>query len=239
MKGHLLANFCPFSWMGPKFTLMSAHPGVSFMWLMYLEKHSLNYYAIWSSCHTLLKVITRWLCINACCYNVAVLTVCTMLILACSECACFQDFSYESWWLHYTYYSSIYLLWNDSRGSSHCKCAWALLWKLPTPLFGTCTYNIHVYKLWECTFHYDFCSWSFHSYNLYIGHEIHVMGVELHQTCVSVGNQISYIFNLQFMQGQLLHNTCSIKQKAQLKLASTVCGVKGQYSNVRQGGGGA
>ena len=59
------------------------------------------------------------------------------------------------------------------------------------------------------------------------------MGVELHQTCVSVGKQISYMFQSS-IYADPLQNNYIIQQKAQLKLASTVCGVKGQYSNVRQ-----
>ena len=56
------------------------------------------------------------------------------------------------------------------------------------------------------------------------------MGVEVHQTCVFVCKQISYMFQSSIYADPLK----IIQQKAQLKLASTVCGVKGQYSNVRQ-----
>ena len=115
-------------------------------------------------------------------------------------------------------------------------------------LFGTCTYNIH--KLWACTFHYASFLLSFHSsspYDLYIGHEIHMV-IELQQTCLSV-TRFHYVLQSSIYSVQtwsitetklhnihacILCNFVSIKQKAQLKRASTVCGVKGQYSNVRQ-----
>ena len=91
----------------------------------------------------------------------------------------------------------------------------------------------HVHKLWACTFHYASFPWSFDSsspYNLYIGHEIHMV-IELQQTCPSVTRFHMY-FNLQFtwnkpdplLKQNYIANTCSINQKAQLKLASTVCG---------------